>query len=285
MPRSFGIFIVAAAVSLTFTACGRGEPAAAEVTLLESSARAVSGADTAAQSAGAADGGRAPGARERKLVQSAALRLEVEAYSAAREALDAALARAGGHVARARVEHADGTVALASLELRVPAAVLDAFVREVARLGSVLHEEVRADEISDEYYDARARLESAQKLERRLLEFADAKTSDVKELLEVERELGRVRAEIETLAGRIAGYDSQVALSALSLEMVSRQRVSVGEALGLGARLQHALRESSGALLRTGRGGLVVMAFLLPWLPLVTLAGYLGRRLLRRQRT
>lgn len=283
MPRSCWIFIVAAAVSLTFTACGRGEPAAAGVALLESSASAVSGADPAAASDGAAHGDRAPGARERKLVRSAALRLEVEEYSAARQAVDAALARAGGHVARARVEHADGMVAFASLELRVPAAVLDAFVREVARLGAVLHEELRGDEISDEYYDARARLESAQKLEQRLLEFADAKTSDVKGLLEVERELGRVRDEIETLAGRIARYDSQVALSALSLEMVSRQRVSVGEAPGLGARLQHALRESSGVLLRTGRGGLVAMAFVLPWLPLMTLAGFLGRRLLRRR--
>jgi hypothetical protein len=281
MPRSFWIFVVAAAIALTLIACGRDEPAAASVAP-ESSARAVSGADTAAESA-AADADRAPGARERKLVRSAALRLEVEQYAAAREAVDAALARAGGHVARARVEHADGAVAFASLDLRVPAAVLDAFVREVARLGAVLHEEMHADEISDEYYDARARLESARKLEQRLLEFADAKTSDVKGLLEVERELGRVREAIETLAGRIAGYDSQVALSALSLEMVSRQRVSLGEAPGLRARLQHALRESSGALLRTGRGGLVVMAFLLPWLPLVTLAGYLGRRLLRRQ--
>src|SRR5687768_128769 len=179
MPRSFWIFIVAAGVSLAFTACGRGEPAAAQVALLGSSARVVSGTDTAAESAGAADGDRAPAGRERKLARSAALRLEVEVYSAAREAVDAALARAGGHVARARVEHADGTVALASLELRVPAAMLDAFVREVARLGTVLHEEVHADEISDEYYDARARLESARKLEQRLLEFADAKTSDV----------------------------------------------------------------------------------------------------------
>jgi uncharacterized protein DUF4349 len=231
MSRWFWIFIVAAGASLALAACARSEPSRASDAVLQSSAPAVPGAGTAVGSAGAADtdrtAGPVPGARERMLVRSAALRLEVEEYSAARESLDVALERTGGHVARARVEHADGTVAFASLELRVPARALDAFVREVARFGTVLHEEMRTDEISDEYYDARARLESAQKLEQRLLEFAGAKTSDVKGLLEVER-------------------------------------------------------ESSGTLLRTGRGALVVLAFLLPWLPVLAVASYFGRRLLRR---
>lgn len=220
--------------------------------------------------------------RERKLLVSAALQLEVESYAQARAAIDASLARLGGHVARARVEHADGAVASASLELRVPAAELDGLVRELARCGTVLHEEMRADEIGDEYYDAQARLESARQLERRLLEFASQRTSDVQGLLEVERELARVRESVESLSGRIAGYDNQIALSALSIDIVSRLRVSVGEAPALGGRLQHALRESFGALSRTGRGVLVVFAFLLPWLPLLALGGYAGRRILRR---
>ncbi|HTV24159.1 MAG TPA: DUF4349 domain-containing protein, partial [Polyangiaceae bacterium] len=217
-----------------------------------------------------------------QLVRSGALQLEVEEYTPARAAIDAALSRIGGHVARARVEHADGAVASASLELRVPAAALEAFVREVVRCGRVLHEEMRTDEISDEYYDAQARLASARQLERRLLEFASEKTVDVPGLLEVERELARVRETIETLSGRIAGYDGQVAMSALSLDIASRQRVSLGEAPGLGAHVQHAFRESLGALTRTARGALVVFAFLLPWLPLFALGGYVGRRLLRR---
>jgi hypothetical protein len=264
---------VAAGVCLLLAACQRSKPSGASLAPTDSSASA-SDAERAVA--------KPPGARERKLVRNAALRLEVEEYAAARERIDAALARVNGLVARAQVEHADGAVAFASLELRVPAAALDGFVREVARFGSVLHEEMRTDEISDEYYDARARLENARKLEQRLLQFADTKTSDVKDLLEVERELGRVREEIETLAGRIAGYDDQVALSSLSLDMVSRQRVSLGTTPALGARLQHTFRESFEALSRAGRGVLVVFAFLLPWLPIFVLGGYLGRRLLRR---
>jgi len=285
MQRSSSIAPFVALVALLLGACGLSrEPPGAGIASAESSA-ALAGVDRGAE-APAADApgteGTARRSRERKLVRSAALRLEVEQYAAAREQLDAALARTGGHVARARVEHADGSVPFAALELRVPASAFDGFVREVARLGTVLHEETRTEEISEAYYDAQARLESARQLEHRLLEFASSKTSDVKGLLEVERELGRVREEIETLAGRIAGYDGQVALSALSLDMVSRQRVSVGEAPTLGARLQHALGESFGALVLAGRGALLAFALLLPWLPLFAAGGYLGRRWLRR---
>lgn len=213
--RSVSFVARGSLLALLLVACSLArESPGASVAPVESSAvsvaerRATPGAVTpGAGTDGAAD--HVPGARERKLVKSAVMRLEVDAYAAAREQLDAALGRAGGHVARARVEHADGSVAFASLELRVPAAALDGFSRELARLGTVLHEEIRTDEISDEYYDAQARLDSSRQLERRLLEFAGSKTSDVKELLEVERELARVREGIETLAGRLAGYDGR----------------------------------------------------------------------------
>jgi hypothetical protein len=39
-----------------------------------------------------------------------------------------------------------------------------------------------------------------------------------------------------------------------------------------------------GALLGAGRNVLVVLAFLAPWLPLLALGAYLGRRTLRRAR-
>jgi hypothetical protein len=285
MLRSLRIAPFLALLALLLGACALSrESPAAGVVSVESSA-ALAGIDRSAVARGAdapENEGAARRSRERKLVRSAALRLEVEEYAATREQLDAALARTRGHVARARVEHADGSVAFAALELRVPASAFDGFIREVARLGTVLHEETRTDEISDVYYDAQARLESARQLEHRLLEFASSKTSDVTGLLEVERELGRVREEIEKLVGQIVGYDGQVALSALSLDVVSRQRVSVGEAPALGARLQHALGESFGVLVRAGRGALLALALLLPWLPLFAAVGYLGRRWLRR---
>jgi uncharacterized protein DUF4349 len=242
--------VLAVAISILLPACERAasptathaeaSASASAASALGSSALSLAGAPPAQASAGAARSA----VRERKLVRSAELRLEVSSYAAARARLDEALALAGGYVAEARVEHADGAVATASLELRLPAAELDGFVQRIAGLGSVLLEQIHSSEITDEYIDAAARLANQRRLEGRLVEFASARTSDVKELLEVERELARVREDIEALEARIARYDSRVALSSVSLDITSRERVHVGAEMGLGERVLQALGDS-----------------------------------------
>jgi hypothetical protein len=112
-------------------ACSRAEPPAASASALASQL------DTRSAKGGA-------GRPERKLVRSAEIRLEVQTYSEARARVDAEPERSGGYVAGARVEHADGAVAYASLELRIPARELDGFMHEVAGLGTVLHEDLRS---------------------------------------------------------------------------------------------------------------------------------------------
>ena len=232
----------------------------------------------------AASGSASASAPERKLVRSAELRLEVDSYAPARSLLDQELARVDGYVADARVQHADGAVAFAHLELRVPAGALDGLLARLMGLGVVLEEVVRSNEITDEYHDGEARLANARAIEARLLAFADSKTTDLRGLLEVERELGRVREEIEVLRARLAGYASSVALSAVSLDIESRERESRGVTASLGARLGDSFRASWHALLGSGRAVLVGLALLAPWLPALGLGVYLARRLSRRWR-
>ena len=46
----------------------------------------------------------------------------------------------------------------AELTLRIPADKLDAFIAQCSALGTVLHESIQTRDITDEYYDATARL-------------------------------------------------------------------------------------------------------------------------------
>ena len=230
----------------------------------------------------AADGSSASAPPERKLVRSADIQLEVESHAEARARIDAALQRVGGYIADARVDHADGSVVYAQLQLRVPASALDGFLSELLELGTVQSEQLHSNDITDVYFDTAARLTNARKLEERLLQFAGDRTSDVKGLLEVERELSRVREEIETLQARVTGYDRSVAFSAVSLTLTSRDRVSMAGPLGLSDRLRHAFSDSFDALGAAGRGVLVVLAFLAPWLPLIGIACFVALRLTRR---
>ena len=265
-----------ALVLVLLAGCSRSEP---EPPLAASFATVAS-----APGAGAPADERPSKPAERKLVRSAEIQLEVESHAEARARIDAALQRAGGYIADARVEHADGSVVFAQLSLRVPASALDAFLAELTALGTVQSEQLHSNDITDVYFDTAARLTNARKLEERLLQFAGDRTSDVKGLLEVERELSRVREEIETLQARVTGYDRSVAFSAVSLTLTSRDRVSMAGPMGLSDRLRHAFVDSCHALGAAGRGVLVVLAFLAPWLPLIGVAFFVVLRLTRRSK-
>lgn len=217
----------------------------------------------------------------RKLIQEAELRLEVESYEDARRSIDAGMAQIKGYVANAQIEHADARVSRAELTLRIPAAELPQALASFRNLGTVLHESLKTQDITEEYVDLEARIATARKLEARLLELLAGGTKDVKDLLEVERELARVRESLERLEGKRKLFDGQVAMSTLTLRLVTRQSYEAGQPRGLGRQLSDTLGSSWRALGAFGRGALVVLVALLPWLPLLLGAAWIGWRSLR----
>jgi hypothetical protein len=218
---------------------------------------------------------------QRKLIQDAELQVEVKSYADARQAVDAEIARVKGYVANAQIDHAEGQVSRAELSLRVPSEQLTDVLVDFKKLGTVLHESIKTQDITEEYVDLQARLSNARKLEARLLELLASGTKDVKDLLEVERELARVRETLERLEGKLKLYDSQVAMSTLTLRLVTLQTYQAGKPRGLGEQLSDTLGSSWQALVTFGRGLLLLIVALLPWLPVIIGGGWLGWRLLR----
>ena len=160
---------------------------------------------------------------DRKLIQNAELHLEVDNYEKARRALDAELGSLGGFVANAEVQHRDGDVSHAKLTLRIPSDKLHGFLGTAAGQGKVMHENLRTQDITDGYYDLQARLDNARKLETRLLALMTEKAHGMKELLELEREIARVREQIERHEGKLRLWDKQVAMSTVELSLLTKQ--------------------------------------------------------------
>lgn len=218
----------------------------------------------------------------RKLIQTAELRVEVASYAEARRAVDEQLVEVKGYLANAQVEHRDGRVSRATLVLRIPTDELSAFLRSGAGLGKVLHESIQTQDITDQYTDLDARLGSAKKLEARFIELLESKTDGVKDLLEVERELGRIRERIESMEGKLRLFDKQVAYSTLSIEIITSEPQAAGQPQGLWDRAASVLSGSWSALISFGKGLVLMFAGLLPWLPLLLGAAWIMRRVWRR---
>jgi hypothetical protein len=71
--------------------------------------------------------------------------------------------------------------------------------------------------VGEEYVDVTARVNNAHRLEDRLIALLATRTGKLQDVLSVERELARVREEIERYEGRLRYLNSRVATSTLSV--------------------------------------------------------------------
>jgi hypothetical protein len=106
----------------------------------------------------------------------------------------------------------------------------------------------------------------------------------VKDLLEVERELARVREQIETMEAHVRLFDSQIALATLVLRVATRERFVAATPPTFMSEVGSAFTASTRVLTNMARGGALLCVALVPWLPLA-LGMWLLLRLIRRRRT
>jgi len=104
----------------------------------------------------------------------------------------------------------------ARIVIRVPAEKFNQAVDELGKLGTVVDKNIAARDVTEQYVDLEIRLDNAKVLREKLIALLDrAKT--VKEALEVERELARVRTEIERLEGQLNSLSSQIAYATITV--------------------------------------------------------------------
>jgi hypothetical protein len=82
-------------------------------------------------------------------------------------------------------------------------------------LGKVEHSSVSAEDVGEEFVDISARVANAKRLEERLITLLATRTGKLEDVLRVERELARVREEIERHEGRIRYLTTRVAMSTI----------------------------------------------------------------------
>jgi hypothetical protein len=84
-------------------------------------------------------------------------------------------------------------------------------------MGKVETVNSRAEDVSEEFVDVTARVKNARRLEERFLNLLATKTGKLDEILRVERELARVREEIERYEGRLRFLSTRAATSTLTI--------------------------------------------------------------------
>src|SRR5439155_15556053 len=96
------------------------------------------------------------------------------------------------------------------------------------------------EDVTKAYFDTDARLKNAHVMEQRLIDMLNTKTGKVSDLLQVEKELGRVREEIEKMQGDLKYWDSQVQFATMTISL-SEKDMEEAAAFLLKERAQLAL--------------------------------------------
>ena len=145
--------------------------------------------------------------------------VEVDSLDPAVTALRLAAERVGGYVGNANVVAGREQHRTAVLEVKVPAARFDDLIAGLRPLGRVESVNVSAQDVGEEYVDVTTRIANARRLEERLIDLLANRTGKLQDVLNVERELARVREEIERHEGRLRYLRSRTSLSTLSVSL------------------------------------------------------------------
>ena len=162
-----------------------------------------------------------------KIIKTATLSLEVRKFADAGRKVDELVNRYGAFYADSKVtQNSDGTTG-GYYVIRVPQANFEALYAALKDLGRIKAENAKGEDVTAQYTDLDARIRNLKHMEQRLLALLAEKKKGNKmsEILEVERELGKRREEIEKLEGTMRVLVDKISLGTIYLTVAEPSRV------------------------------------------------------------
>ena len=240
-------------------------PAASERATTDFRALASDGVKTGKQeSAAARNNGQAPSGPEldaatgnlptvpadRKIIYTAHLSIEVERFDTLPDEINRLVGQFGGYIANTSVQQLQGSRRSGSWTIRIPVDRYRDFLRSASGLGVPQSLREEASDVSEQFVDLEARIASSKKLESQIMQLLEKQTDQIDDLLAIERELARVRLEIEQMEGRLRLLAYQVAMSTVHLTANEKTTFIPPEKLSLSRRMAIEWSEAQG---RAGR--------------------------------
>lgn len=157
---------------------------------------------------------------EKKIIKTYRIYLESKAFDDALALITSEAEKLGGYVSQSSVSGnaSTGRSRSASYTVRVPSADAEAYLDTISAVCNVRSSSLTTDDITDSYYDSKARMESLVEQESRLEAMMD-KAQTLSEMLAIEDKLTDVRAEINALNKQIQLMDKSVDYSYVYVEL------------------------------------------------------------------
>lgn len=175
---------------------------------------------------------------EKKFIKNGRLRFETDDLIKTKSFLTDLIKESNGYIS-ADNQSQSGSRNYNFLTVRIPTKNFDSFMNKLSgEVEKFEMKDITVEDVTERFYDLQTRLKTKKELEKKYLQILQrAKT--VKEILEVEREINKLREEIESTEGRFKYLSNQVSFSTLTIQFYKQ----VGSEPNFGSKIIDSLED------------------------------------------
>lgn len=210
-----------------------------------------------------------PAGVDRKIIYNGQVELVVEDFSGVPELVVELVKKYNAYVASSNLHGISGSNRRACWTIRVPVERYEEFLGAAKGLGEVKSVGTTSSDVSEEYYDVEARIRNKTKEEQRLLVLLEERPGKLEDVIAIERELSRVREELERMQGRMRVLTDLTSLTTVTLSIEEIKNYEPPQTPTLATRARRSFEDSVSAIQHAGESIVIGAVALAPWLPIV----------------
>jgi len=207
---------------------------------------------------------------DKRIQRNANLNIEVKSINESIDKLNNIISSFGGEIISSNKGGFDYGQPYANIRLRVSSENLDSVLFEFKKLSSkVISENIYTNDVSEEFIDIEARLKIMKSTENRFNDLL-SKSEKIEEIIQVEKELMRIRGDIESLEGRLNYLTKTTDTSEINLNL-NEQIPITGESWKINEEFKEAFKNLLGFAKSLTNFAINVIVFI----PVILVAGIL----------
>lgn len=210
---------------------------------------------------------------DRKVIFTASLVVETTTYDKSIETLETMIEDFSGYIQDSNVEtstsyQSSSKLRVATYSIRIPSGKLKEFLSKTGNIGNIILNSSKGEDVTDQFFDTKAHLDTLTIQEERLLELLK-KATTLKDILDLEDRISQVRYEIEQLTGSLNKLTSLIDLSTVTIKITEVETITAPEPEGFWAQVSATFSSSIKALVSTLKVVSLVLVAVLPFIVVI----------------
>ena len=171
-----------------------------------------------------------------------------------------------------------------NINILIPRSEFDSVLEDIKQISSIVNNEnIYTNDVTEEYIDIESRLNVMLETEKRFLSLLET-ANKIEEIVEVEKEIMRIRGEIDSLTGRIKYLTTTTENSQLNLYMIEEMPISGSDDWNIGNSFDDSLRTFI-SFLKNIADFLIGILVFTPILIILGLIGFLGYKFISKRKS